>query len=94
MYALHYGTVPVVRMTGGLADTVMPFDGGNLDRANGFGFGSTSPRDFFAVTWLAMLNYKDPKVWRGLQDNGMSVDFSWARSAREYERVYEQAIVV
>jgi starch synthase len=94
MYALHYGTVPVVRMTGGLADTVIPFDGGNLDRANGFGFGSTSPRDLFGVTWLAMLNYKDAKVWRALQDNGMSADFSWARSAREYERVYERAIVV
>jgi starch synthase len=91
MYALHYGTVPVVRMTGGLVDTVMPFDGSNLDRATGFAFGSTSPLDLFAATWIAMLNYKDPKIWRALQDNGMSIDFSWERSAREYVRVYEHA---
>jgi len=91
MYALHYGTIPVVRMTGGLVDTVMPFDGSNLDVATGFGFGSTSPNDLFAATWIAMLNYKDPKVWRGLQDNGMSIDFSWDRSARDYVRIYEAA---
>jgi starch synthase len=93
MYALRYGTVPVVRFTGGLADTVVPFGGDNLDRANGFGFASTSPRDLFAVTWLAMLNYKDAKVWKTLQDNGMAADFSWERSAREYESVFERAIL-
>jgi starch synthase len=93
MYALTYGTVPVVRMTGGLADTVIPFDGGNLDRANGFGFGSTSARDFFAVTWLAMLNYKDAKIWKALQNNGMSADFSWEHSAQHYERIYERAVM-
>ena len=92
MYALHYGTIPVARMTGGLVDTVIPFDGANLDVANGFGFGSQSPNDFFAVAWIAMLNYKDPKVWKGLQDNGMSTDFSWEHSAQQYERVYRSAM--
>jgi starch synthase len=91
MYALRYGTVPVVRFTGGLADTVVPFDGANLDDANGFGFGGVSPRDAYAATWVAMLNYREPKTWKRLQVNGMSADFSWERSAREYVRVYERA---
>jgi starch synthase len=93
MYALRYGTVPVVRFTGGLADTVIPYGGDNIDVANGFGFSSTSARDLFAVTWLAMLNYKDAKVWKALQDNGMAADFSWDRSASEYERVFERALI-
>jgi len=93
MYALHYGTIPVARMTGGLVDTVIPFDGSNLDVANGFGFGSQSVNDLFAVAWIAMLNYKDPKVWKELQDNGMSTDFSWEQSAQQYERVYQASRV-
>jgi starch synthase len=92
MYALRYGTLPVVRFTGGLADTVIPFDGTNVDAANGFGYLSTSPRDLYAATWLAMLNYREPKTWKQLQDNGMAADHSWERSAREYEHVYARAI--
>lgn len=92
MYALRYGTVPVVRFTGGLADTVVPFDGSNLEEANGFGYLSTSPRDLYAAVWLAMLNYREPKTWKQLQANGMAADHSWERSAREYEHVYARAI--
>ncbi|MEA2325911.1 MAG: starch synthase [Thermoanaerobaculia bacterium] len=92
MYALRYGTVPVVRLTGGLADTVIPFYGANLDAANGFGFVSANAADFFTATWLAMLNYRESKIWRRLQLNGMAADFSWERSAREYESVYHRAL--
>jgi starch synthase len=92
MYALRYGAVPVVRLTGGLADTVIPFHGANIDEANGFGFLSTNAADFFTATWLAMLNYREPKTWRRLQANGMATDFSWERSAREYESVYHRAL--
>jgi len=92
MYALRYGTVPVVRLTGGLADTVIPFDGANLDAANGFGFFSTNAADFYTATWLAMLNYRESKSWRRLQANGMAADFSWERSARQYEAVYDRAL--
>jgi starch synthase len=94
MYALRYGTVPVVRFTGGLADTVMPFDGVNLDDANGFGFLSTSPRDLYAAVWLAMLNYRESATWKRLQTNGMAADHSWESSARAYEHVYARAIAV
>ncbi len=91
MYALRYGTIPVVRMTGGLADTVLPFHGTNLEEATGFGFITPSAADFYIATWLAMLNYKDAATWRRLRQNGMQQDFSWDRSAREYEQVYRRA---
>lgn len=92
MYSLRYATIPVVRMTGGLADTVTPFDGTNLETATGFGFLTPSPGDFYVATWLAMLNFKDAAVWRSLQANGMQTDVSWDRSAREYEQVYRRAL--
>lgn len=91
MYALRYGTLPVVRMTGGLVDTVIPFDGTNAGVANGFGFVAAHPRDLYLGTWLAMLNYKDAPVWNSLRTNGMANDFSWERSAREYDAVYRRA---
>lgn len=92
MYALRYGTIPIVRLTGGLADTVIPFDGTNEDVATGFGFASTDPGDLYFATWLAMLNFKDARVWRTLQRNGMQTDFSWERSAQAYDEVYRKAV--
>jgi starch synthase len=91
MYALRYGTLPVVRLTGGLADTVIPFDGTNEEHADGFGFVSPSPDELFFASWAGMLNYRHSRVWRRLQQNGMSVDFSWNRSAIEYEGLYRRA---
>ena len=92
MYALRYGTLPVVRLTGGLADTVTPFDGTNLSEANGFGFGPVNPWDLYNAMWIGMLNYRDAKTWRTLQENGMAADFSWTRSAEQYDRVYWRAM--
>jgi len=92
MYALRYGTLPVVRLTGGLADTVIPFDGTNLEDANGFGFAAIHPVELYLATWVAMLNYKDAHVWKALQANGMRCDFSWDRSANDYGRIYEMAV--
>src|SRR5688572_10790715 len=91
MYALRYGTVPIVRMTGGLADTVIPFDGTNLDEANGFGYIANHPLDLYLATWLGVLNYREKPTWKSLQQNGMAVDFSWDRSARIYDAVYRRA---
>jgi starch synthase len=91
MYALRYGTLPVVRLTGGLADTVIPYDGTNADTANGFGFLALSSEELYYATWTGMLNFKDAKLWKVLQRNGMAADFSWARSARHYEEVYARA---
>jgi starch synthase len=91
MYALRYGTIPVVRLTGGLADTVIPYDGTNLDTANGFGFIAAHSLELYLATWLAMLNYRDGAAWKSLQANGMEADFSWERSARRYDEVYRRA---
>lgn len=91
MYALRYGTVPVVRLTGGLADTVIPFDGTNALSANGFGFFSANPVELYLSTWIAMLNFKDPQAWHTLRDHGMACDFSWDRSAQAYHEVYKWA---
>jgi len=91
MYALRYGTLPVVRLTGGLVDTVLPFDGSNADRANGFGFTAADPGDLYAATRAAMATYADGRTWKALQSNGMERDFSWERSARQYENAYHAA---
>ncbi|HJW94219.1 MAG TPA: glycogen synthase GlgA [Thermoanaerobaculia bacterium] len=91
MYALHYGTLPIVRMTGGLADTVTPFDGTNRSEATGFGFIPPTPHELYTATWIAMLNFKDSRLWKTLQANGMDIDFSWARSAKQYDEVYKRA---
>jgi starch synthase len=91
MYALRYGTVPIVRLTGGLADTVIPFDGTNGDVANGFGFVTPHPLELWLSTWIAMLNFKDAPVWNSLRANGMAADFSWERSARDYDAIYRRA---
>jgi len=91
MYAMRYGTLPVARLTGGLADTVIPFDGTNREVATGFGFFTPSLEDFHFATWAGMLIYRDTRLWSALQHNGMSTDFSWAKSAQQYDEVYIRA---
>lgn len=90
MYALRYGAPPVVRMTGGLIDTVVPFDGRNGAVANGFGFTRPDQVDLHQTSFIAALTYRDERLWRQLQRNGMEQDFSWSASAREYIRVYQR----
>ena len=92
MYALRYGTVPIVRLTGGLTDTVIPFDGTNEDTATGFGFVAPHPQELYLAAWVALLNFRDTHVFNRLRLNGMARDFSWDRSAREYEEVYRLAM--
>lgn len=91
MYALRYGTLPVVRLTGGLADTVIPYDGTNRDEADGFAFRNISSEEFYLATWVGMLTQKDSRTWKMLQHNGMLHDFSWSRSAGQYEEIYRRA---
>jgi starch synthase len=91
MYSLRYGTVPLVRATGGLFDTVQ-----NLDPVTGEGTGFTfdeysGPALFGTLQW-ALDIYKNRPLWRKIQVAGMRQDFSWDASARQYEAVYQRAI--
>ncbi len=92
MYALRYGTLPVVRLTGGLVDTVTPYDGTNRAEADGFGFHDITSDELYLATWVGMLIQKDARTWKTLQQNGMQHDFSWRQSAKRYEEIYERAI--
>lgn len=92
LYALKYGTVPIVRATGGLTDTVEEFSR-EQDSGTGFKFKDAEP-SALEETLLKALNLftKEPEVWKRLMMRGMKRDFSWKRSAMEYLRLYEKAI--
>ncbi|MBI4573253.1 MAG: glycogen synthase GlgA [candidate division NC10 bacterium] len=91
MYSLAYGTAPVVRATGGLDDTIQPFDPGTGE-GTGFKFAGITPQAFLEAVRAAVGLYRQPDTWRRLIRNGMACDFSWDRSAREYEALYQQIV--
>ncbi|HUK81127.1 MAG TPA: glycogen synthase [Verrucomicrobiae bacterium] len=88
MYALKYGTVPVVHDTGGLHDTVEPFDV-KTARGHGFRFAEYSARALVAAVAEAVEVYRQPRLWERLQKNAMACDFSWRASAKQYVKLYE-----
>jgi starch synthase len=91
IYSLRYGTVPVVRATGGLDDTVEQFDP-RTQRGTGFKFKEYSGEAMLETLRGAISLYRgDPSVWRALMRNGMAQDYSWINSGREYVKVYERA---
>jgi starch synthase len=90
IYSLKYGTVPVVRATGGLDDTIEPWDP-RTGKGTGFKFTEYSGEALFATIRAALAVYKDQSAWKTLMRNGMAKDFSWTNSAREYLRIYERA---
>lgn len=94
MYSHRYGTVPVVRATGGLADTVVDTTPETLatGTANGFSFEEYSAQALDETLRRACEAWRQPRLWRQLQMAGMKQDWSWARSAREYIRVYEEIV--
>lgn len=87
MYSFAYGTVPVVRATGGLIDTVHEFDE-KTGAGNGFTFKQYEAADMMKALRRALSLYADKNVWNTIALNGMKEDYSWARSARKYEEVY------
>jgi starch synthase len=91
LYSIKYGTVPVVRATGGLADTVTDCTPETLaaGRATGFAFTNYTPTAFQGAVQRALSMYHDSQdLWLQLMRNGMRQDWSWARSALEYEKLY------
>ncbi len=87
MYALRYGTVPVVRSTGGLEDTVISFDS-STGEGNGFKFRDYDSQAFLHAILEALATFRNPSLWDKLTSNGMKEDFSWDRSAEEYVKIY------
>ncbi|OHB83702.1 MAG: starch synthase [Planctomycetes bacterium RBG_16_64_12] len=92
MYSLKYGTVPVVRDTGGLADTIVDASDQTLAEgtANGFSFQEDNCQALDETLQRARDAYRRPDVWRQLVRTGMQQDWSWARSARQYVELYQQ----
>lgn len=89
MYALKYGTVPVVRATGGLDDTIDSFDTAS-GRGTGFKFTKYEAKAFLNKIREALGVFQEGRDWTKLVGNGMRSDFSWGRSAREYVSLYEK----
>src|SRR5262249_28686751 len=90
MYSLRYGTVPVVRATGGLADTVEEFDP-LARRGTGFRFDRFEAPDMLAALRRALAVHRQGELWRALQRAGMARDFSWRASTERYLMLYHQA---
>jgi starch synthase len=90
IYSLKYGTVPVVRATGGLDDTIESFDP-VTGHGNGFKFQTYDGESLFGAIRQALHVYRNEAAWRQIQLNGMAQDFSWKASAVEYARLYELA---
>ncbi len=89
IYSLKYGTVPIVRATGGLDDTIEPWDA-RAGKGTGFKFTEYSGESLFLTIKQALQAFRDQTSWQTLMRNGMSKDFSWNASAKEYVRIYER----
>ena len=91
LIALRYGTIPVVRATGGLADTIRDYDP-VAHTGNGFRFGPYDAWQFFAAVVRAAESFRHPAVWAWLVQHAMKEDVSWSRSAQRYVQLYLSAI--
>ena len=95
MYSQRYGTVPIVRCVGGLADTVEDANATNLadDKASGVVFREASTGALLHAVNRALTLYQDKPLWKRIQHVGMSKDFSWRHSADQYLALYNQALL-
>ncbi len=90
IYSLRYGTVPIVRATGGLDDTIQNF-APKTGHGTGFKFDEYDGRELLECVRTALKLYRDPKAWHTVQANGMAKDFSWKAPAAAYVTLYEAA---
>jgi starch synthase len=91
IYSLKYGTVPIVRATGGLEDTIRDFTTTD-QKGNGFKFVDYSPSCLLETIKRALYVYQDKDQWEELARRGMSADFSWEQSAQAYLKVYQETL--
>ncbi|MCX7175728.1 MAG: glycogen synthase GlgA [Proteobacteria bacterium] len=94
MYSLRYGTPPLVRTTGGLADTVVGYDKASqaAGTANGFVFPDATPEALLEAIRRAVAAWREPKLWRQLQRNGMALDWGWTGPATRYAELYRKLV--
>ena len=88
---MRYGTVPIVRATGGLDDTVQNFEV-NAGTGNGFKFGPYTARGFLEKIREGLYFYNQPEAWAKIQRNGMVADNSWSAAAKKYIQLYESML--
>ncbi|HEX9531654.1 MAG TPA: glycogen synthase GlgA [bacterium] len=94
LYSLRYGTVPVVRHTGGLADSIVDTTPDTLaaGTANGFAFVAYEAQAMLEALRRALDTFRTPHTWRRVQKTGMAADFSWTASARKYHALYDRTL--
>jgi starch synthase len=93
LYSLKYGAVPIVRATGGLDDTIQPFDLAT-GQGNGFKFKGYTTQEMLQAIQEALQAYKEPSQWARVQRNGMLMDFSWERAASRYVALYKDLLAI
>lgn len=94
MIAMRYGSLPLVRETGGLADTVMNYDDGPADTGNGFVFNWTEANALFNTLRWALDTYHNRRpAWERMQERDMRLDFSWDKSAQQYIELYQRIAI-
>ncbi len=91
MIAMRYGCIPIVRATGGLADSVTDFDA-RADSGTGFVFGACDSWSMFAAISRAIQTFQFPETWGKIQQRAMALDLSWLASAHKYVALYQKAI--
>jgi starch synthase len=94
LYSLRYGTVPLVRKTGGLADTVIPYTPRNIKekRATGFMFTEPTADSLLCTLMLALVLYQKRSIWLTIMKTGMELDHSWMRSANAYVSLFREVL--
>ena len=90
MIAERYGTLPIVRRTGGLKDSVICYEGNNVDTANGFGFDTFAEQAMRDTVSYALETYQDSKIIKQLMKNAINTDNSWTKSATSYLKMYQK----
>ena len=92
LYALRYGSLPLVHRVGGLADTVVDATSVSVaqDQATGFAFDDESPQALMSAVSRATNLFREPELWRRVMRRAMAQDFSWEAAARGYLAVYQQ----
>jgi starch synthase len=91
MYSLKYGTIPVVRATGGLDDTIEEWNS-RTGKGNGFKFNELNKITLYNAIKNALDIFPDKKIWRSVQKNAMEFHYSWDQAVVEYEKVYDIAL--